>query len=279
MHGDYIQNELSHYMSQTEHLEAVVNQYKRHALGRRGIVFCVGIEHSKAMAQSFNAAGIHAEHLDGTTPDAERASILARLEAGHIDIVTNANVLCEGVDLLSISYIGLARPTQSKALYIQQAGRGLRPCPESGKRDCILIDHGELVETHGHLLDEHEWTLADRDKNAPIPPSKYRLNEANGIWEKGLRLNDAIRRPATTSKPLPNFVLLPEDFTPPKVETPAIVKRFIQLLRFARANGKPARWVAQQIGMHQGFQNLGSYLGSRYAEQLIVQHYEEASHA
>jgi len=42
------------------------------------------------------------------------------------------------------------------------AGRGLRPYP--GKANCIIIDHGGLVNQHGFLEDEVYWTLEGREK-------------------------------------------------------------------------------------------------------------------
>jgi DNA repair protein RadD len=160
--GDYNQGQLEDFMSSTKLVGDVLAQYLTHANGRKGVVFCVGINHSKLVAQQFNQAGIVAEHLDGTLPDAQRAGILARLKSGQTQIVTNASVLCEGWDEPSVSYVGLARPTKSLALYIQQSGRGLRICPEIGKTDCIIVDHGENVERHGHILEDREWSLAGK---------------------------------------------------------------------------------------------------------------------
>jgi hypothetical protein len=52
--------------------------------------------------------------------------------------VANCQVLTEGFDEPSIEAIALARPTQSRGLFQQMIGRGLRPYP--GKADCLVID-------------------------------------------------------------------------------------------------------------------------------------------
>lgn len=102
-------------------------------------------------------AGVLAEHLDGTTPPAERDAILERLATGRTRVVTNCQVLSEGWDCPPVSCIVLARPTLSAGLYLQMAGRALRP--SDGKTDCVLLDHAGCVRAHGLVDEDREWTL------------------------------------------------------------------------------------------------------------------------
>jgi superfamily II DNA or RNA helicase len=155
--GDYALNEVSALMQSVQIVGDVVEKYQEKANGRKGVVFCVDVNHSKSVAQQFNDAGIQAEHIDGSFSSEERTAILNRLKTGETTIVTNCNILCEGWDEPSISYVGLARPTKSLALYIQQAGRGLRLF--EGKQDCVILDHGNNVIEHGHILETRHWTL------------------------------------------------------------------------------------------------------------------------
>lgn len=169
--GDFNQAQVEQVMRQSHLVGNVVDEYLKHASGRKGVVFATGVQHSMDLAQAFCRANIPAEHIDGTMNDQQTAAVLERLKMGLIKIVCNANMLCEGWDEPSISYVGLARPTQSLALYIQQAGRGLRlngPTWEAsranGKTDCIVIDHGMNVELHGHVLEERAWSLHGQGK-------------------------------------------------------------------------------------------------------------------
>lgn len=155
--GDYAVGALEKLMTRTQLIGDVVKSYKAKADGRKGVVFCVGIRHSEMVAGYFNHKGIKAEHLDGTMSPEQRRAILGRLKTGETTIVCNAQVLCEGWDEPSISYIGMARPTKSLALYIQQGGRGLRTSP--GKSDCVIIDHGRNTWEHGGLTDDRPWSL------------------------------------------------------------------------------------------------------------------------
>jgi superfamily II DNA or RNA helicase len=56
---------------------------------RQTVIFAVNVEHSRAIVQQFQAAGICCEHLDGQTPDHERDGILARLASGETRVVSN----------------------------------------------------------------------------------------------------------------------------------------------------------------------------------------------
>ena len=45
---------------------------------------------------------------------------------GEMKVLTNVQVLCEGFDEPLVDCVIMARPTQSRALYVQALGRGLR---------------------------------------------------------------------------------------------------------------------------------------------------------
>ncbi len=117
----------------------IVSNWHRHGQRRKTLVFCVDVAHSVHVRDEFIKSGVRAEHVDGSTPKAERDAILARLASGETEVVSNCMVLTEGFDLPTISCIVLARPTKQLGLFRQMAGRGLRPAP--GKSNLILIDH------------------------------------------------------------------------------------------------------------------------------------------
>jgi superfamily II DNA or RNA helicase len=79
-----------------------------------------------------------AKAVDGETPSDERRRILEGHKAGEYQFLCNVGVLTEGYDDPAVSCIGMARPTKSRALYAQMAGRGFRICP--GKDKLLLLD-------------------------------------------------------------------------------------------------------------------------------------------
>src|SRR5205814_4998368 len=108
------------------------------AADRKALLFTPTVALAYAMAETFCAAGVAAEALDGTTPLATRRAILRRLHTGETRVVANCAVLTEGFDEPSVDCIIVARPTQSALLYQQMLGRGTRTYP--GKTDCLLLD-------------------------------------------------------------------------------------------------------------------------------------------
>jgi hypothetical protein len=58
-----------------------------------------------------------------------RKKVVDRFRAAEIRVLVNCELFTEGFDAPTCSLIVMARPTQSKALYLQQLGRGTRPLP------------------------------------------------------------------------------------------------------------------------------------------------------
>jgi len=161
-----------------EDLEAAVNkgalignlltEWQKHPT-QRTVAFAVSVRHSLAIVETFRQAGVAAEHLDGTTPELERAAILARLASGETTLVSNVGVLCEGWDLPSCKTLILARPTKSLGLYMQMGGRIFRPWESATP---IVLDHGGNVDRHGLPHVDRDWKLNEKPKKPGEAPSK-----------------------------------------------------------------------------------------------------------
>lgn len=172
--GDYDAEELAAAVDQATLVGDIVEHWQRHTPGVRTVAFAASVEHSKHIAARFVEAGIAAEHLDGETPADERDAILGRLERGDTLVVANCGVLCEGWDQPSVKACILARPTKSTGLYLQQAGRILRPYQGQA---AIILDHAGCAVEHGLPQDDREFTLDARPKRrakaaAELPPAK-----------------------------------------------------------------------------------------------------------
>jgi superfamily II DNA or RNA helicase len=155
--GDYDQAELSKLMNRPRLVGDVVREYKKNATGRKSIAFAVSVEHSIAMTQAFNEAGVRAAHLDGRASDKLRREALAALRSGKIDVLSNVNLFTEGWDCPEVSCVIVARPTMSLTLHLQSIGRGMRAC--EGKNDLIILDHAGNIERHGLPDAPRVWSL------------------------------------------------------------------------------------------------------------------------
>jgi SOS-response transcriptional repressor LexA len=67
-----------------------------------------------------------------------RAQALEKLHAGTLQVVFSVDLFNEGVDLPSIDTVMMLRPTESKILFLQQLGRGLRR--SVGKQHLVVLD-------------------------------------------------------------------------------------------------------------------------------------------
>jgi superfamily II DNA or RNA helicase len=172
--GDYVINQLSDKMNTDVLVGDFVLHWLRHAGRRRTVVYAVDIKHSIHLVDEMLRSEIKAEHLDGTTKQAEREAILERLRTGETEVVSNCQVLTEGFDLPDLGCIGICRPTRSLGLFRQMVGRGIRSA--EGKRDVIILDHSGGVHRHGRPDDPIEWTL-DTDKRATNRTHQARLRE------------------------------------------------------------------------------------------------------
>src|SRR5499426_4175108 len=136
--GDFVETELETLLLAANAPAQVLAAFQAHAVDRKALLFTPTVALAYAMAETFCAAGIAAEALDGTTPLATRRAILQRFHTGETRVVANCAVLTEGFDEPSVDCIIIARPTQSAVLYQQMLGRGTRTYP--GKTDCLVLD-------------------------------------------------------------------------------------------------------------------------------------------
>lgn len=144
--------------------------WQKHAQRRQTIIYAVSVDHANNLAAVFNDAGIPAGVMLGDTPAIERDKLIADFKDGKPKILVNVAVATEGFDLPDAGCVVLARPTKSLALYLQMAGRGLRP--KNDDSNCTLLDLAGNSLGLGLPEDNRAWSLAPRsepsDGDAPV---------------------------------------------------------------------------------------------------------------
>jgi superfamily II DNA or RNA helicase len=168
--GDYDERELADAMDRSPLIGNLVTHWRKHADGVATIVFATSVAHSQHITERFRDAGITVEHLDGNTETPVRDAILKRLASGDTQVVSSVNCLAEGLDIPRVKCAILARPTKSLGLYLQQAGRILRPYQW---QPAIILDHAGCVLEHGLPQDDREYSLKPkpkRERNNAAPP-------------------------------------------------------------------------------------------------------------
>ena len=119
---------------------------------RKTLVFAAGVPQAEKMCEIFNRHKPgSAICIVGTTDKELRRDLLARYSHGEFQFLCGCGVFTEGFDEPSIECVVQARPTRSRSLYAQMAGRGTRVLPG-------------VIEGVG------------------VPPDSYETEEEGGVW-------------------------------------------------------------------------------------------------
>jgi len=107
--------------------------------GSRTLAFCCSQRHSDFMQAFFQEAGVKAVSVHAGSSSAPRADSLDKLERGELQVVFAVDMFNEGVDLPHVDTVLMLRPTESRILWLQQFGRGLRRA--EGKPHLTVVDY------------------------------------------------------------------------------------------------------------------------------------------
>ena len=105
----------------------------------RTLAFCVSQRHADFMSEYFNERGVRSVAVHAGPASAPRTQSLKSLEIGHLDVVFAVDMFNEGLDVPEIDTVMMLRPTESKVLWLQQLGRGLRK--SDGKTKLNVVDY------------------------------------------------------------------------------------------------------------------------------------------
>jgi DNA repair protein RadD len=154
--GDFDERDLEFAMDQPQVTGNLVDTWKNRSEGRHTVAFACTIKHSISIVERFLQAGVRAAHLDGTTSESERERLLAALDTGEIQVLSNVAVLSEGWDQPSAKYMIDAQPTLSIVKHMQRAGRFFRPWNNVRP---VIADHAGNTDRHGAPHIDRLWDL------------------------------------------------------------------------------------------------------------------------
>jgi len=128
----------------------VVSEWSNYAADiRKTIAFGPDIAYCHQLAQRFNEAGIPADVFTSETKPAEREYLLAEYSKPNpkMRVLVSVEALAKGFDVPDIGCVIDARPLRkSLSTAIQMWGRGLRSSPDTGKTECLLLDHSGNIQ-------------------------------------------------------------------------------------------------------------------------------------
>lgn len=134
-----------------------LDTWRQHAQ-QRTLAFCVSTRHADFMADYFRKQGVRAAAVYADSA-LSRGEALEQLSAGQLQVLFSVDLFNEGVDLPSIDTVMMLRPTESKILFLQQLGRGLRKA--DGKDKLVVLD---FVANHQSFLHK-PMALMNRSMN------------------------------------------------------------------------------------------------------------------
>lgn len=136
--GGYTVKDLNKALIIPERDEAIIRKWRSVAEDLPTLAFCCSHEHARRVATAFKSSGVRAAAYLGTTSLEERASLVKRMQYGELNVLCAVDVLNEGIDIPFIECLLFLRPTESKRIFFQQLGRGLRQSP--GKERVLVLD-------------------------------------------------------------------------------------------------------------------------------------------
>lgn len=134
--GRFDPEELSNKLATLARARHAMREWRSQAQ-KRTLAFCVSIRHAEYMASQFQKAGIASAAVYAGSA-LGRAQALEQLRDGSLSVVFSVDLFNEGVDLPGIDTVMMLRPTESKILFLQQLGRGLRLSDE--KSHLVILD-------------------------------------------------------------------------------------------------------------------------------------------
>ena len=205
--GDLNGAELAAVMEQEENLQGLCAATLEIIGARQTIVFTSSVRHAELACQIFNRhrVGI-AEWVCGATDRETRRKIMDGVQHGRTQILCNVGVATEGFDAPGVEVIIMGRPTKSRALYTQMAGRATRPAPgtvdgpadaaarraaiaQSVKPACLLVD---FVGNSGrHKLMTALDILGGKESSEVRALAEAKLRETGGPRRVSAALDEA----------------------------------------------------------------------------------------
>jgi hypothetical protein len=143
---------------------------------KKAIAFLPDVDSSLRLVAHLRQRGVEAGHADGSTGKF-RAGTVDAFKSGDLRVLCNVNLFTEGFDAPETDCVILLRPTQSRALWCQMIGRGLRTAP--GKTDCLILDP-MWISGENSFTPADAFTVHPQAKSAQIQGSHDPLEAAQG---------------------------------------------------------------------------------------------------
>lgn len=156
--GDLNGKDLAAVLEFEEILHGIADPTVKLTGDRKTLIFAASVVHAERLTEIINRhKPFSAQFVCGTTPKEIRKDMFKDFARKGFQYLVNVGVATEGFDDPGIECIVMARPTKSRSLYAQMAGRGTRPLPGIVDLYPTVVERREAIagslKTHLEIMD------------------------------------------------------------------------------------------------------------------------------
>lgn len=150
------------------------------------IIFCNDIAHCQVMAKLLGGKAYHSE-----MKKSERNDVLEDFREGDLQIICARDMFNEGIDIPEANLLVFLRSTQSKTVFEQQLGRGLRK--RGDKQEVSVLDFVGNIKRLQELLDlsnavsalahEHDLDKIVSEGDQPRTGGGFKLHTSHASFD------------------------------------------------------------------------------------------------
>lgn len=157
--GDYDVTQLSKLMEHERVYQETTDLVQTKLSTNKIIIYTVSIKSAEETARYLCDAGFSAAAVSSKTPKKEREETLEGFKNNDLQILTNAYLLGEGVDVPDCDAVIDLAKTKSLARYVQKTMRCMRADPDNPNKVALIYDMVGNALEHGLPDQKREWTL------------------------------------------------------------------------------------------------------------------------
>lgn len=172
--GRFAIEELEERVIRSERMDRLWLTMEKHPADRT-IVFCCSRRHALFTRDWLHSKGLRAAAVFSGGGSDSYSESLEALRRGRLQCLCVVDMFNEGLDIPAVDRVIMLRPTESKVIFLQQLGRGLRA--SEGKSRLLVIDfvgnHRIFAQRLIHILSLHKaaanWTTLKKWLNGETP--------------------------------------------------------------------------------------------------------------
>lgn len=177
--GRFDPKQIEHAFATQQRAKHIYQHWRKHKQSRT-LGFCISQKHADFMSDYFKRQGVRAGAVYAGS-ELTRHAALQQLAHGQLDVVFSVDMFNEGTDLPALDTVLMLRPTESKIIFLQQLGRGLRLSIETHKTHVVVLD---FLGNHHSFLNSPAALLGEKDRGTLLKtiqqPKPIKL--ANGCF-------------------------------------------------------------------------------------------------